>query len=306
MYFIYQNDNNIQYLADFKIFSKIKRLRLKKESTLDINEMINDKNFFKLLFSPKNINSNNLVYLDIEIDISYHRINAKIVKSLNKFKLIKHLKLKGFVFEKTFYLKLIQLKSLNLWSCKNITFDENSCSCLKEMHLFDSHIVKSKSLLNFNELKILDGAQTFYDIINLKSLEKLRKFQGEAYDFIHLENELLEQITLSSETNYSQEIEQKMINKIISMKELKKVSMPIKYLSNENIQNIKGYNYSIKDLTIESENSDNNDFIKLNISKRFADLFTMAIYGKKNNNKKESIEIIIEEEDGYSNLENYI
>ena len=306
MYFIYQNDNNIQYLADFKIFSKIKRLRLKKESTLDINEMINDKNFFKLLFSPKNINSNNLVYLDIEIDISYHRINAKIVKSLNKFKLIKHLKLKGFDFEKTFYLKLIQLKSLNLWSCKNITFDENSCSCLKEMHLFDSHIVKSKSLLNFNELKILDGAQTFYDIINLKSLEKLRKFQGEAYDFIHLENELLEQITLSSETNYSQEIEQKMINKIISMKELKKVSMPIKYLSNENIQNIKGYNYSIKDLTIESENSDNNDFIKLNISKRFADLFTMAIYGKKNNNKKESIEIIIEEEDGYSNLENYI
>ena len=36
-----------------------------------------------------------------------------------------------------------------------------------------------------------------------------------------------------------------MINKIILMKELKKVSMPIKYLSNDNIQNIEEYNYSV-------------------------------------------------------------
>ena len=63
MHFLWQNDNDIQYLTDFKIFSKIKRLNVKDESTLITSETINYKNFFKLLFSPKNIKGNNLVYL---------------------------------------------------------------------------------------------------------------------------------------------------------------------------------------------------------------------------------------------------
>ena len=184
VYFIYQNDNDIQYLIVFKIFSKIKRLSLKKQYSSGIYKNINYRHFFKLLFSLKNINSNNLVYLDIEIDANYQGISPKIVENLNKFKLIKKLKLTCFDFKKTFYLKLKQLKSLNLWSCKNITFDEDSCSNLEEMDLYDSQIVKSKSLLNFIELKILKGdKQALYDIINLKSLKKLKKFRGEAYDY---------------------------------------------------------------------------------------------------------------------------
>ena len=63
VHFLWQNDNDIQCLTDFKIFSKIKRLNVKDESTLITSETINYKNFFKLLFSPKNIKGNNLVYL---------------------------------------------------------------------------------------------------------------------------------------------------------------------------------------------------------------------------------------------------
>lgn len=302
VYFNYQNDNDIQYLADFKIFSKIKRLSLEKQYAPLTNEMTNYDNFFKLLFSPKNIKSNNLVYLDIQIETSYQGISAKIVENLNKFKLIKHLKLQGFDFNETFYLKLKQLESLYLESCQYITFYENFCSNLEEINLLGSQIVKSKSLLNFNKLKILKGAQTFYDIINLKSLEKLQNFDGTAYDFIFLENQFLEEITLSSIKNYSQEIEQKMINKIISMKSLKEVSIPIEYFSNDNTQNIKEYNYSVKDLTIHSKNHDDDDFDGFHISKYLANLLTLRIYGENKNNNKERI-IKIEKEDDYSNLE---
>ena len=199
-------------------------------------------------------------------------------------------------------MKLKQLESLKLWLCINITFYENFCSNLEKLDLFGSQIVKSKSLLNLNKLKILKGAQTFYDIINLKSLEKLKNFEGTAYDFIFLENQLLEEITLSSINNYSKEIEQKMINKIISMKSLKEVSMPMEYFSNDNIQNIKEYNYSVKDLTIHSKNHDDDVFDGLQISKYFANLLTLKIYGENKNNNKEII-IKIENEEDYSNLE---
>ena len=179
-----------------------------------------------------------------------------------------------------------------------------SCSNLEEMDLYDSQIVKSKSLLNFIELKILKGdKQALYDIINLKSLKKLKKFRGEAYDFIHLENELLEEISLSSNQNYSQEIEQIMINKIILMKALKEVRMPIEYLFNDNIQNIKEYNYSVKILTIYSKNHDKNNFEKFNIFKHFVELLRLTIFGINKINIKKEIIIKIEEEQSYSNLE---
>ena len=273
VHFIYQNDKDIQYLADFKIFSKIKRLKVKEESTLDTSEIVNYKNFFNLLFSPKNIKGNNLVDLDLEIN-NIDRIDAEIVESLNKFELIKHLSLHGFHFKQTFYLKLNQLKSLYLWKCRNITFDENSCSNLEKMNLNYSQIVQSKSLLNFNKLKELKGSQIFSDIINFKSLEVLQKFVGEAYDFIQLENTLLEEITLSSEKKYSQEIEQKMINKINPMKTLKKVEIPLLYLYLEK-QRLKEYNDSVKELTINFRNNDNN-FVKFN-SSYFSEAFKLVL-----------------------------
>ena len=64
------------------------------------------------------------------------------------------------------------------------------------MILDKSQIFQSESFLNFYKLNELEGSQIFSDIINLKSLEKLQKFKGESYDFIHLENSLLEKITL--------------------------------------------------------------------------------------------------------------
>lgn len=302
MHFLWKNDNDIQYLTDFKIFSKIKRLNVIDESTIIESETINYKNFFKLLFSPKNIKGNNLVYLYIRINKGNHRINAKIVESLNKFESIKHLELNGFKFKQKFYLKLKQLKSLKLQSCTNITFDENSCSNLEKMILEYSQIVQSESLLNFYILKELEGSQIFSDIINFKSLEKIQKFKGEAYDFIHFENTLLEEITLSSSQKYSQEIEQKMINKIISMKTLKSVNIPLLHLHDEK-QFLKGYNNSVKDLIIEFENNDNNNFVKYN-SSYFSEAFELAfferIYSKKEN--KNVSRIIIGEEDYYSNL----
>jgi hypothetical protein len=303
VHFLWQNDNDIQYLTDFKIFSKIKRLNVKDESTLITSEIINYKNFFKLLFSPKNIKGNNLVYLDIKINKRNHRINAKNVESLNKFELIKHLKLDGFKFKQKFYLKLKQLKSLKLRSCTNITFDENSCSNLEKMILEYSQIVQSESLLNFYILNELEGSQIFSDIINFKSLEKLQKFKGEAYDFIHLENTLLEEITLSSSQKYSQEIEQKMINKIISMKTLKTVYIPLLHLHDEK-QFLKGYNNSVKDVTIKLENNDNNNFVKYN-SSYFSRTLELSLFEKiysKRENKNVSRIIIGEEEDYYSNL----
>ena len=199
-------------------------------------------------------------------------------------------------------MKLKQLKSLKLRSCTNITFDENSCSDLEKMILEYSQIAQSESLLNFYILNELEGSQIFSDIINFKSLEKLQIFKGEAYDFIHLENTLLEEITLSSSQKYSQEIEQKMINKIISMKTLKTVYIPLLHLLDEK-QFLKEYNNSVKDVTIKFENNDNNNFVKYN-SSYFPEALELAliekIYSKREN--KNVSRIIIGEEDYYSNL----
>ena len=185
IHFFYINDNDINYLIDLNIFKKIKKLTLEPDNNELNDNVINYNNFFKKLFSPENINSNNLIYLKLKIDKN-NRINPKLVENLNEFKLIEELYLSGFKFNETFYLKLKYLKSLKLSYCENISFDENSCNKLENLDLFYSKIVKSKSLLKFPELKSLIGNQIFKEIIDLKSLAKLERFIGESYDFIKL------------------------------------------------------------------------------------------------------------------------
>ena len=88
------------------------------------------------------------------------------------------------------------------------------------------------------------------------------------------------------------------------MKTLKTVNIPLLHLYDEK-QYLKGYNNLVKDLTINFENNDNNNFVKYN-SSYFPEAFKLAFFERiysKRENKNVSRILIGEEDYYYSNLQ---
>ena len=268
--FDYKDVNDINYLKEFEIqFNKVKRLIMSHDYGIFID---NYDYFFKTLFSFNNLEKN-LTYLSLYVGIKKDRIDPNALTNLNNFCSLEVLELKGFKFKKTFTMKLKNLKVLNLKGCENLTFEENSCLNLKILYLLDCLIEKPKSLLKFPELedcllqKDLRLKQKYNLIIDFKSLQKVKNLTAETGDFIAIENELLENLTLYSYKT-SEEIEKIMLEKLISIKTLKNINFEIKEIGDYQISNIQGENTSVVNVNIKWSNS-YHDCIIHNLQKKF-------------------------------------
>ena len=249
----FRNIDIIHYLEEFKInFNKIKRLTF--------SEDFNDKSykdydiFLGNLFSIESF-VKNLIDLKIYFfNRCEHKIFLNLMNNLNNFKSLKILHLRGFEFENTFILNLATLIELSLENCINIVLDERMCLNLKNLYLEDCYFSVPNTLLKFPKLEICDffnmDEQRYSSIIDFQSLDKIKSFSGEVCDFLYLNNIILEEVTLFSLVDNSYEIELKLFEKIISLKNLKKINFELYYLDIDDIINIKGQNNSLLSLEL--------------------------------------------------------
>ena len=260
----------------------------------------------------------NLIYLSLtNIEVPYRYglyppesdkvINASVLKIINELISLKYLKLCGFNFIESFVLKLSHLKKISIENCENIIFENNIFSELNTLELKSYSNIKSNSLLNCPEIK-----ECFFDdyysqgkhnsIINFSSMQKLEKFTGHWKDFLLLENYPLkeikignsdsDQIFLSDEerkkrfVNIYEEDEQKLFEKICSIKSLKSINF-CKIIGNS-LPKIKMVNESVSKITVRLSNNLNH------LQKIFPNLTDIAIrLGSYDNNTQLAIKEII-------------
>ena len=278
--------SDIYYLNEFKInLNNLKRIDLNQaKGKYNWNHITANNNniLLKNLFSFNNI-ANNLVHLNINLyTLKTVKIKQNLIEQLNNFKSLVILNLSGLKFENDFMLKLTNLKKLYLEDCHNITFSDDSTLGVKNLCLEECSITKKKSdyLFEFPNLESCDffnlDEQEFFLIINFDNLQKLKHFSGEICDFIKLESELLESITLYSIVEDSYGIEKQMFEKIFSLNYIKEIEIDISILNEYEIDRIKGDNTSAQHLKINWNNRDY-DCIINNILNKFKNLTSIEI-----------------------------
>ena len=279
----FRNIDIINYLEEFKInLNKIKRLTF--------SEDYNDKSykdydiFLGNLFSIESF-INNLIDLKLYFfNKCEHKIYLNVMNNLNNFKSLKILHLRGFEFENNFILNLTTLIELSLENCINIVLNDNLCLNLKNLYLEDCNFPMSNTLLKFPKLEICDffniDEQRYSSIIDFQSLDKIKSFSGEVSDFLYLNNIILEEVTLFSLVDNSYESELKLFEKIISLKNLKKISFELYYLDIDDIINIKGQNNSL--LNLELNWNQDNKCILNDIIDKFPNLKSIKLVTQTN------------------------
>ena len=221
-------------------FNKIRRLTMSEE--------FNDKSykdydiFLGKFFSIESF-ANNLVDLKLSFfNRCDHKIYLNLMNNLNNFKSLKILHLRGFEFEDIFTLNLADLIELSLENCINIALDDNMCLNLKNLYLDDCSFYVPNTLLKFPKLEICDffnlDEQRYSSIIDFHSLNKIKSFSGEVCDFLNLNSQILEKVNLFSLVENSYEIELKIFEKIISLKNLKKLTFELYYLDINDINEV--------------------------------------------------------------------
>ena len=281
--FIFKNSEDIKYLNDFNInFGQIKYLTLFQ---VDSN-IQNYNNFFEILFSLNNI-SNNLIFLILDIFSNTFKndveIEAKSLENLNNFKSLKYLRLSGFKFKTTFNIDLINLEHLYINDCSNIIFSDKINLNLKYLFLSYNTNVKPKNFLKLPEIETCilkskyNSKENFRLMIDFSSLKKLKVLKANGSDFLLLENNnILNNIQLNLEENISKENEIKIIEKILSMKNLKNVFLYLNKIDIDDILEIQGENSSIEKLAIDFKNK-NKDLCFNKIQNKFPNINDLSI-----------------------------
>ena len=301
--FRYKNNGDINYLNDLKInFGQIKGLFLFQEKNTFIE---NYDVFYQNLFSINNI-GNSLICLSLNIfnnnnnpkNKNIIQIESKCLESINNFKLLRFLELKGFYFKEDFKINLINLEILSIKNCRNIIYTDKNYLDLKTLRLNWNTNVRPKSILKLQKLRkcyIFNNNSS--SMIDFSSLAQLRILQVETSDFLKLENNiLLNEIQLYSHKNITKEKEIQMVEKILSMKNLNNVSFKLNHFDDINeVLDIKGENSSIKSIQIKIKNN-NKDLAINKIQNKFPNLsqLSVCIYRFNiNNNNNNNIRITI-------------
>ena len=287
--FLYFRDlDDINNIKDFQInFSQLKKIdieqsisffpfayefpKLAKKYASKGNTFYLVEKFVKILFPLINTASN-LVYLSIKLD-KQTTIKTNSFEFINNFKFLEDLKLNSFKFESTFILKIYSLKNLDLENCKNIEFAKDIQLKLKSFTLRNTKIGQNIKL-SFPELEEI--TLSYYDVetIDIKSLKKLRKFEGDVKIFFDLESPLLEEITLDLGMYYG--IQKKIFENICEYKFLKKINLKLDYINDEQISKIEYKNTSVKEMNfdfIRNKNGDTSFYSLQNIFPNLTDLF---------------------------------
>ena len=245
----FRNEKDVSLLKDFKInFELVQELNM---LNIGNEKNINYENLFKNLFSSSNFGKK-LIKLNLKIHDLWNKItHSNIFEKINSLKNLESLELNGFNFQKNFSLKLNDLKTLILKNCKNITLHQ--ISNLKSLLISNCIILKSKSLLkleNLEKCELLNykNEQNFNSIIDFSSFSHLKSLKCEPWDFIHLtETNILEKADLYSLSEQPLDIEKKLIEKIIKLKELKEINFCIYSINLGSISDIK--NTSLQNMT---------------------------------------------------------
>ena len=250
--FSYKDARNINYFKIFKInFAKIEKLQ--------INNIYSDKEnnfdyFFSTLFSFDFIGN----YLTLLMP-SKSIINTNIFAKINNLNTLKYLELNSFKFNTPLIIKMNNLEELILLFSENIAFEENSLINLKSLIISNCSLqkpLKKKNLLKCPNLKkccLKKSKGIEYDLIfDLGSFKKLEFFNGDSNYFLKLDNiELLEELSLiPSESNDIQK-EINLLEKIFSIKTLKKIDFMLNKINNDQISKIHMKNNSIEEMKIK-------------------------------------------------------
>ena len=276
IYFKFQSDDDINYLFEFKIdFKRIKRLIIVNDN----ENYFNINKFLETLFSIDNL-CKNLVFLDFKYIgfINLDNIELNSIKNINKCELLEQLSLNFFKFKEPFILELKNLKKLILDSCENISFKEDSLSSLKSLIIFDTHIAKPESLIKLPKLENFSlflkdtKPELIFDFLSTKNLKFI---ETEAELFYNFESNLLQNIDIYF-VHKDIFMEKKILEKLISLKNLKILKIDLKTISNEEILDVYGDNYSLLEAKIIWRNK-NNDCILYNFQNKFKNLSYLSL-----------------------------
>ena len=277
------NKDDIYNFTDYcSYFKKVTKL-IVKESSYYGNL---SRNFPFEIFSYDNI-KNNLIYLELQFRNATSITN--FCEKLKDLKVLEELRLDNILF---FHLEINTIKYIYFSNCHELKIAENCCPNLKIINLFETNIKKIENNLKFPELekfKVSFSTQQFRDIIDFKSLIKLKYLiRININDFLDLGNTLLEKVYINNHCGSGKESEIKMMKKLIEIKTLKEIKIDISYISNDDIESIKGENTSVEKLIINWENHNNyyytnfnydyKEIILYSFQKKFPNLKEFEIY----------------------------
>ena len=266
-------------------FDKIKRLSINRE--YNYTDSLNNNYFLEKLLS---FNLSNLVCLDIDVFDSDNEIELNSIKNLNNLKSLKVLCLSFFNFKDNFLLKIKDLYKLKLNYCNNISFDEDIFLNTKLISLDNCNIIQQKwinkipNVENFSIILKKDmNLEQIFDLSNIQNLKDIEIFKEK---FISIECLKLEKVGLYSlKENDSIECEKKVLQKLISLKNLKEFSINLDNISDNDISTINDENYSVTRMDVYWLNN-NEDCILYNLQNKFKNLTKLVlnqnIYSIKN------------------------
>ena len=254
--YIYEND--INYFKELNInFNKINRLIIRPNF---VGMIKTNQKYDNLINTLCSFNNTETTLKFLSLDLSDLKIESDVFENINNFKSLEHLQLMNIIFKKTFILKLNTLKSLSLINCRNISLSKENSSNLKKFEMSDSYIAPSptqNALISFPALEelILDNFYPVFEkyksIIDFNSIKKIKKLSANISDFNNLDLECLEKVRIvTSRKELSMEKEKKMLEKIISIKVLEEIDIPLSNLDDKELSKIKDDNNSIKKVTI--------------------------------------------------------
>lgn len=263
-------------------FKKIKKLLIAFQFVYSNEDNANDENeYFKKILSFFQ-ETNNLEEITMPI---YNPIKAESLEILNNFSNLKVLSLMNLDIKDgdIFKINLPNLKKLSLSCCKYIALEENKIYNVETLILFNSKIIKPKSLLSFPFLHFLVNSSTeIIPYLNLKNSKQLITLVANLSDISRVLDILpsLQNLTIEESKEVTSENEEEALNKIFDNENLKfiKIATP---LNDEQIEKINKTNLSITKIAFQNLNGILNNFLN-----KFANLneFEFSKYDKTEDN----------------------
>lgn len=226
--------------------------------------------------------------------------------SINNFKSLKHLELYNIKFKNTFIFKLTDIDTLILLGIENICFDK--CINVKKLKIGDCKTMQQTFLTKLPKIEYLvnddmhlgfvmyswqdSEIATSFDFSSFNNLKNMKIYHSS--QFLLIKNTLLEEVSLITENLYdkdlSVEIEQKIIEKLISIKTLKKIVLKLDQIDDSIISEINDENTSVA--FIEIHNFRKNCILE-NFQKKFHGLSKLIIRnGGPNVNGNDNLKVL--------------
>ena len=217
------------------------------------------KNFYNLFFdSFFSLNmENNLIELTLffKKKIYLKEKDQNLLNHLNNFKVLKLLHIRELNFEIPFLLLLNHISKLVIGKCKNIILENNFPSEMNDLILEESFNITSQSLLKLPKLNfyaIAGFGQNYSSVIDYSSLNQLDFYSGDILNFLPLKNSPeLDNVNINCEEGVNMELERNLIEKLIHLQKIKRLSLSINQIEDSAIAEMMGENTSLETLKID-------------------------------------------------------